>query len=217
MKKLLVDHYGVHRSPTGLNFLIQDDEQNERGLNVQSNIKVRAYRSASVTHAITLVHDGLLGTDARDFLSWLEADRLGKLLLPNPDNAGVVVYVDVDDVNTPANKLVKATRLTSATKPPVTVAWLMTLAEARLQARLTNVQPYIIYGVTPRWMSEMGDKIVELFQLGTRPLILVGSSDVVLPNKVSRVSGRAFKKVAGSNLPLEKIGGYFLREKMRNG
>lgn len=214
MKKLLVDHYGVHQSPNGLKFLVQEDEQNARGLNVQSNIKVRTYRNALPTHAITLVHDGLRSPDAGAHLSWLENDKLGKLLLPNPDNAGVVVFVDPTVSTT---DILKATKLTSSTKPPVTVAWMMTLAEARLQARLTNVQPYIIYGVTPRWMSEMGDRIVELFRLGTRPLILVGSSDVVLPNEVKRISGRAFRKVAQLDLPLEKVGGYFLREKMRNG
>lgn len=213
MKKLLVDHYGVHLSPNGLNFLIQEDEQNARGLNVQSNIKVRAYRNASPTHAIDLVHDGLRSADDRTYLSWLENDQLGKLFLPDPANAGIVVYVDT----VPVYNLIQATRLSSPTKPPLTVAWMMTLAEARLQARLTNVQPYIIYGVTPSWMSDVGEKIVHLFQLGTRPLILVGSSDVVLPKGVKRLRSTAFRKVAQFDVSLETIGGYFLREKMRNG
>ena len=216
MKKLQVDHYGVHQDPNGLTFLLQDDEQNSRGLNVQSNLKVRAYRSAATTHAIKLVFDGLSSPDDRTLLSWLENDQLGKLLLPNPDNAGKVVFV-TDDHHIPAQNFVTSTRLTSAIKPPVTVAWLMTLAEARRQARLTNVQPYIIYGVTAAWMSDLGGKIVQLFELGTRPLILVGSSDVVLPPKVRRLRGTAFKKVAEKNFDLETIGGHFLREKMRNG
>lgn len=216
MKKLQVDHYGVHQAPNGLTFLLQEDEQNSRGLNVQSNLKVRTYRSAAPTHSINLVFDGLSSADDRALLNWLESDKLGKLLLPNPDNAGTVVFV-ADEHHIPAQNFVVSTRLTSATKPPVTVAWLMTLAEARLQARLTNVQPYIIYGVTPKWMNEMGDKVVELFQLGTRPLILVGSSDVVLPPKVRRLRGTAFRKVAEKNFDLKKIGGHFLRERMRNG
>ena len=216
MKKLQVDHYGVHQSPNGLNFLIQEDEQNERGLNVQSNIKVRTYRSASPTHAITLVFDGLPSSDDRTLLSWLEGDRLGKLLLPDPDNAGQIVFVDETTIGYTDN-LVRASRLSSSTKPPVTISWMMTLAEARLQARLTNVQPYIIFGVTPAWMASLGDKIVQLFEFGSRPLILVGSEDVVLPPKVKRLRGTAFRKISERGLSLEAIGGHYLREKMRHG
>lgn len=218
MSKQQVDHYGVHLSSNGLWFLIQGDEQNERGLqNVKSNITVKTHRSRLFSHTIRL---GVLelDDDLTAAIGWLGKDKLGKLLLPNPDNAGRVVFVEED--TTSSSTIYHAVNLTTPSGlQPIRPAWMVTLGEARGEYRLTNVQPFIITDVTPRWMAKEGAEIASLFRSGTRPLIFIGSRDVVLPREVeARLNGRVFKKLAGfSASDLQKIGSYFLQSWMKNG
>lgn len=216
MKTKQVDHYGVHLSPNGLWFLIQDDEQNERALpNVKSNISVKTYRRQPPTHSIRL-GVGELSADNRATLEWLRNDKLGKLLLPSPDNAGRVAFVQEDSWY--IQTVHDAMWLTSPTHMPIRPSWMMTMAEARAQSRLTNVQPFIITDVTAKWMTDYGSKVIALFRLGTRPLILIGSSDVVLPREIkTRMKMTAFRKMKSiSAEQLQNIGSVHLKDWIAN-
>lgn len=212
MKQAIVDHYGVHLAPNGLMFLIQDDEQNARGLNVRSNIKVKTHRRLPVTHDLRLEDRALSASDLSTLAS-LEKNKLGRLLLPIPTNAGRIVYINDYDVN--HYDLMTATTLSNPVpRVPVAAAWRVTESELAGQSRRTNIQPYVVTGVTPKWMKQNGSQIVDLYRLGTRPLILVGSNDVVLPPEIERVRGTAIKKAA--RLEYANAGGVYLRNWMRN-
>jgi len=213
MNKQRTDHYGVHLASNGLWFLIQNDEQNERGLlNVKSNIAVKTHRNRPVSHSIRL-GSGELGDDlSAATLEWLSRDKLGSLLLPDPRNAGRVVFVEEDPKL--HNQIYLVGSLTSSIRAPVRLAWTVTLGEAKAEFRLTNVQPFIITGVTPKWMAQHGSEIAALFRAGTRPLILVGSSDVVIPREVQeRLKPGAFRRL-GKHTPqqLEQMGSSFLQK-----
>lgn len=213
MRQKRVDHFGVHESENGMFYLIQDDEQNTRGLNVKSNIKVTTWRRGLSPHDIRLVSEGLLSPNDRRILSKLERDALGQLLLPRWDNAGKIVYISGTDLHFHEST---SLGLLGITEPISQPAWLMTLGEARKQARVTNLAPYIIYDVNASWFGTGGDKIVNTFRGGTRPLILIGNSDVVLPNYVSRVTQDCltdFKKIKS---PLKEVGSIYLKELMKN-
>lgn len=210
MKQNQIDHYGAHLS-NGLWFLVQDDEQNERGLsNVRSNLEVKTHRRLPPTHSIRL-GVGELNDSERATLESLKKSTLGKLLLPNPNNAGKVVYVE--DSTGLTEGAYRAANLSSHTSIPIRPSFSVSLAEARGQARLTNVQPFIISDVTASWMTKHGSEILSLFRAGTRPLILVGASDVVLPRSVRRVKGTAFRKVKNESVEtLRRIGSVALKE-----
>ena len=210
MKQNQVDHFGAHQS-NGLWFLVQDDEQNERGLsNVRSNLEVKTHRRLPATHSIRL-GVGELTDSERLTLESLKKSTLGKLLLPNPDNGGKIVYVE--DSSGLTEGAYRSANLSTHTTMPIRPSFSVSLAEARGQARLTNVQPFIISDVTASWMTRHGSEIISLFRAGTRPLILVGASDVVLPRGLRRVKGTAFRKVkAISPQSLQRIGSVALKE-----
>lgn len=213
MKPTIVDHYGVHRASNGLLYIIQDDEQNSRGLNVKSNIKVKTHRRLPVTHDLRLEDGTLSDSDARAIAA-LEKNKLGRLFLPIPTNAGKIVFIEDFDVN--HYDLMAATMLSNPIpRVPVVAAWRLTTGELAGQARRTNIQPFVITGVTPRWMKEYGSQIVDLYRMGTRPLVLVGSSDVVLPPEIERVRGTAIRKVANLSDHPANVGGIYLRNWMR--
>jgi len=213
MRAVTVDHYGVHRSPNDLLFLIQEDEQNARGLNVKSNIRVRTHRRLPVTHALRL-EDGALSATDSGIVNYLEGSRLGRLFLPTPNHQGEMVYIEEDKVA--FNNVVTSTLLSNPMpRPPVIPAWRTTPGEIAGQSRRTNIQPYIITAITPRWMRENGSRLVDLFRVGTRPLILLGSSDVVVPTEIIRTSGTAFSKLRKLEAPPQQVGGIYLKNWMR--
>lgn len=213
MKLKRTDHFGVHEAPNGMFYLIQDDEQNIRGLNVKSYIKVVPWRNGQCPHDIRLVSDGLLSAHDRSVLGALDLDPLGRLLLPRWDNSGTVVFLDEKESVYPA--LSEWDMALGGVEGNKSAAWLMTIGEARRESRLTNIAPYIIYSVTPAWLSKEGEKIVEIFRNGTRPLILVGRRDVVLPNHITRVENHALMDL--TNLEQPKLAGAtYLKERMRD-
>lgn len=211
-----LETYGAHLSPNGLWVLIQDiAEQNARRLNIKSGLKVHAYRGAGCPHAVVLPLSGTLSDDASALLGALESDPVGKLLLPSPGKAGQIIYIDSSDVNNV--HIQEAMALTSPSHVlPMKYAWMTNEADLKRESKLTNLQPFVVIDVNMRWMKQYGYKAISMFSLGTRPLILVGDRDVILPSEVKRRRGTIFKKIHKAQRSLKEIGAYHLLNWMRN-
>lgn len=209
-----VMNYGVHQSPDGLTWLLQDGSaQNARDLKVKCPIKVTAPRGTVCPHAIDL-GVGEPGAGELQFVERIAADPLTSAFLPLP---GRKAFFFVTDEGERLQVLQDLFMLSSPQRGYTQPAWLLSPAESKNFPSTTNIMPFLIFGVKVKWLAREAD-MVETFRYGTRPLILVGDRDCVLPSWVERPSTKLLDELKVKEteaLNLKHAGAWTLRQFMR--
>lgn len=210
--KILIDHFGVHLSPDGLWFLEQEgNSQNARGLDVRSPFMVKTARAANCPHSILLADRGLTDLDLTS-QSKLLKNALGRMFLPIPSPPQIVF---VEQTPERLQKVLNLLALNSPHGNGIMPAWMATPGALRATYRSTNIQPLVITNIDVRWMTQ-NRYLLDLLLTGTRPIILLGDADVVLPTIVKRLDGKMLDKIKIKNVNLSRIGANTLYKFMRN-
>ncbi|WMC09556.1 hypothetical protein PU634_10550 [Oceanimonas pelagia] len=139
------------------------------------------------------------------------ADPLVNALLPLPRPQSAYYLATPDNLD--LSVLLRCLeRLSSPVYSWVRPLWSVTAAQLKSQLVLTNLHPMVLYGGTMD-DSQKIQQSLELAQVYSRPLLLVGSSFQVLPPGVERVETKLqecdVQTLVG--LPLEQIGSYLIR------
>ena len=211
-EKILTTHYGLHLSPDGLWFLLQDGEQNARNLDVRSPFTVKADRVSRAPHAIQLA-DRSLTDDERSVQRRLVKSKLGRQFLPLPTTVPRMTFLP----QTPA-RLEKAFNIKELGSPvgqDMFMAPYTTMPSLKVASNATNILPLILTHIDVKWMSQ-NQMILDMLKMGKRNVILMGSEDVVIPpGTCERIDGRAFDRLPDKG-NLRSIGANTAYKFMRN-
>jgi hypothetical protein len=152
-----------------------------------------------------------------EFFNHLVDDDLAQAMLPLPKRDSGIFFVEESD---PVHTIVvMLSKMSSPIYPIVVPIWTVTPQAIANELLTTNVQPYVLYGVSAKHTKLIAD-LAKICLTAPRTLVLMGASDVVLPSNVRRIKTRLTStQYSLSNmmvLPWESLGAHVVRKYMRN-
>jgi hypothetical protein len=203
-----VTHYGLHRAPGNVAFLLQGNgATNALNLQLDCPFEVTLSRKTlRCPHNIILPRKE--PEEWIEFRDFLLKDPLVHRMLPRPRTIEKPAFIVLDD------KLIlsQLIRLSSYTRSPILPVWACSPAKITHEMRVTNVQTMVFTDVQNNNRRDF-QRLLELAILAPRHTVFVGEPDFIPPPDVERITTNV---VLGTleRLPLEQLGAWYLKQEM---
>lgn len=203
-----LDHFGLHRTESGIPLLVQQDRV-DHVLDVDMNVEARVHRARRTLkcpHKIDL---------AQRRSEKLPDEPLVELFLPGaaPGPGEVVFMEDTNHTQEVVRQLIRLSSPTAATSA-LQPLWLFKANLVHDLLQLTNLQPLVVYGFRQDMAGRLS-KIIEAAAIAPRRLV------VLLPalqlTARPKVMTTKLDPKGIESLPLEMIGAQHLFDVMTRG
>lgn len=186
-----MDRYGVHQLPDGLSWLLQPEGgTNARNLNVKCPFVVRPKPRAGCPHDFYLgrAEDS---SDYVDLINALDGNALTRAFLPFPKKEPQAFFVDAEY----DQEIYQLLGIGRTWYTSITSSWLATPTKLHNAGIASNLTPYVVNNVDVKWMAK-NEHVLATMRNGSRPLVIVGHPDCVIPSWIKRVDDVNFAEVA---------------------
>lgn len=198
----LLHQFGLHELE-GVKYLVQNRRECFNFIGLKDNPKVSVAAPAGMLCPHRFTPQPRLNDEGLDHLNWVSGAQFVNLFLPKP-RPGRLVFVHSrhHGLNELAKEAAKLSCMQGIVTSPI---WGMTTRAVMKASTLSNISPIVLTGARFEH-TPIVTTLKQIAESGTRPIIVVGSKDVLVPKDVEQVEVAhpveiALRKLATMNMP----------------